>query len=244
MTSLSELRAIEEERIADERAALEAAHLARIAAREAEARARADAEAARLREEHLAKLAIENARFEAEREARLKIEAAEAAERTRQQAILAETRLAQELELRRAEVAKKRPTWMLVVTAFATLAAFALIYVAIERTRASAESKQRAQIAVQQEREMRRELDELASSLATLQTELDGLSGLTAKALDDLAEKQTAAERAVAKAELHRLREAERDLRNRQEKLRLERERLKRIEKIKMSEECLKNSIC
>jgi len=45
MASLSELREIEHERIADERAALRAAELARAAARDAEARAIAEAEA-------------------------------------------------------------------------------------------------------------------------------------------------------------------------------------------------------
>ena len=58
LTSLSELRAIEEQRIADERAATQVAELARIAAREADARAKAAAEAARQREEFEAKLAI------------------------------------------------------------------------------------------------------------------------------------------------------------------------------------------
>ena len=244
LTSLSELRAIEEERVADERAAIEAAQFARIAAREAEARAAEAAAAAKLREEHEAQLAIELAKVEAEREARLKIEAAEAAERTRQQAILAETRFAQEMELRRAEVAKKRPTWMLAVTVVATLAAFALIYVAIERTRTSEQAKERARIAMQQEREMRHQLDDLSDSLVALQGELDTLSGRTNKAIDDLARANGAAQAAAAKAEIDRLRAKERELRQRQEQIRIEKERLKRNQKVKVDEKCLKQSIC
>ncbi|MDQ3336021.1 MAG: hypothetical protein M4D80_12700 [Myxococcota bacterium] len=238
------MRAIEEERVADERAAVQAAHCARIAAREAEDRAVADAAAVKAREEHEAKLAIELAKVEAEREARLKIEATEAAERTRQQAILAETRLAQEMELRRAEVAKKRPTWMVAVTVVATLAAFALIYVAIERTRTSEQAKERARIAVAQEREMRRQLEDLSASLVALEAQLDKLSGRTSKAITDLAEAEGAAQTAAAKKEIDRLRAEERDLRNRQEQIRIEKERIKRKEIIKIDKKCLTQAIC
>jgi hypothetical protein len=244
LTSLSELRAIEEERVADERAAVQAAHLARIAAREAEERALADAAAAKIREMHEAALAIEQAKVEAEREARLKIEATEAAERTRQQAILAETRLAQEMELRRAEVAKKRPTWMVAVTAVAILAAFALIYVAIDRTRTSEQAKERARIAMAQEREMRHQLEELTTSLVSLQGELDTLSGRTNKAIDDLAKADNAAQAAAAKKEIDRLRAEERGIRQRQEQIRIDKERIERKKKIKLDEKCLTQAIC
>jgi len=244
LASLSELRAIEEERIADERAAVHAAELARVAAREAEQHARDQAAAAKQREEHEAKLAIETARLEAEREARLKIEAAEAAERTRQQAILAETRLAQEMELRRAEVAKQRPTWMVAVTVVATLAAFALIYVAIERTRAGEEAKERERIAIQQEREMRHELDELSTTLANLQRELGILSAKTNKAMDDLAAADNAAKVAAAKAEIDRLRAKERELRRQQEDAAERKRKLERGRPIKVDDKCLKESIC
>ena len=56
---------------------------------------------------------IEDAKIAAEREAWLRVEAASAAERARHAIALEEHRIAQELELRRAEVAKTRPTWML-----------------------------------------------------------------------------------------------------------------------------------
>ena len=49
----------------------------------------------------------------------MRVESAEAAERARQQAALEQSRMQQEMDLRRAEVAKKRPTWMLVVTGLA-----------------------------------------------------------------------------------------------------------------------------
>jgi len=71
-------------------------------------------------------LRIETARENAEREARMRVESAEAMERNRVQAALEQQRLQQEMELRRAEVAKKRPTWMLAVTGVALVAAIGL----------------------------------------------------------------------------------------------------------------------
>jgi len=244
LASLSELRAIEEQRIADERAAVQAAELACIAAREAARRANEQAEAAKLREAHEAKLAIETARLDAEREARLKIEAAEVAERTRQQAILAEARLAQEMELRRAEVAKKRPTWMIAVTVVATLAAFVLVYVAIDRTRAGEHAKEREALAIQQQREMAHELEELSTTLSNLQAELAVLSKKTNKAIDDLAAADNAAKVAAAKAEIDRLRAKEREIRRQQEEAAERKRKLERGQKIKMDDKCLKQSIC
>lgn len=205
LASLSELRAIEEQRVIDEREAERAIARANLAAREAEARARDEAVAAQRRAEHEAALALEAARFATAREARLQAEAAEAAERTRQHAILAESRLAQEMELRRAEVAKRRPTWMLVVTAAATLAAFVLIYIAIDRTRASEHAKERERIAVAQKREMKLQLEDMASSLANLEGDLHGLAKRTQQALDDLATVETEAQKTALRARIERI---------------------------------------
>jgi hypothetical protein len=245
LASLSELREIEEQRVADERAAERAVALAQIAAREAEAAARADAIAAQRRAEHEATLAVEHARLAAEREARLRIEATEAAERTRQQAILAESRLAQELELRRAEVARKRPTWMVAVTAAATLAAFVLIYVAIDRTKASEDARQRERVAVQQKRDMKHQLEELSASLASLQGDLDALSTKTLAALDDLAKAKGREAEAAAAAKVKRLDDEARALKAKRDKLREERERIENTPKpVKIDPKCLTQSIC
>src|SRR5690606_8448283 len=65
MTSLSELRAIEQQRIADERAARERQRLAEIEARRVAEQARIAAEQARLRAEREERLRIEEARIEA-----------------------------------------------------------------------------------------------------------------------------------------------------------------------------------
>src|SRR5262249_35614528 len=125
LASLSELRAIEQERIADERAAVERARAAEVEAKRVAEQARLDAEQARIRAEREQRMRIEQARLDAEREARMKVMAAEAAERARLETALEHQRVAEELELRRAEIAKKRPTWMLVVTGVALVATIA-----------------------------------------------------------------------------------------------------------------------
>src|SRR4051812_45573044 len=73
--SLSELRDIERQRIADERAAIQRAEAARIAAREAAERQVREEEEARVTAEREARLAAEHARLEGEREERRRIDA-------------------------------------------------------------------------------------------------------------------------------------------------------------------------
>ena len=244
MASLSELRDIENQRIEDERAAVQAAEAARIAARDAEERAKAAAEAARIREEHEAKLAIEKARLDAEREARMKIEAAEAAERTRQQAMLAEQRLAQELELRRAEIARKRPTWMLAVTAIATLAAFVLIYVAVEHKRASERAETARAAAEAQKREMRHQLDELGVTMAAIESEAAMLDERTVKLQAQVKAADTAAKAAEAQAELDRIAQRKRDNDRKRRDAAKRKWDLERADGVKVPEKCKGNVLC
>src|SRR5262249_42633942 len=141
LASLHELKAIEEQRIADERAVVERARADELEARRAAEQARVDAEEARLRAERDERIRIEEARVAAEREARLRVEAHEASERARHQAELDHHRLEQEMELRRAEVAKKRPTWMLAVTGLAVCGGIALAVFAYERAQQATDSE-------------------------------------------------------------------------------------------------------
>src|SRR5262245_40732498 len=132
LTSLSELREIEQQRIADEHAAIERERAAEREARRAAEQARSDAEAARIGAGRDERLRIEQARVDAEREARLRVEASDAAERTRYQAALEQRRLEEEMQLRRAEILQKRPRWMVAVTALAVVAAVGLGWLAIK----------------------------------------------------------------------------------------------------------------
>src|SRR3954464_10397781 len=74
----------------------------------------------------------------------MRVESAEAAERQRQQAALEQQRLQQEMELRRAEVAKKRPTWMLAVTGIALVGVVVAIILVMKFSGQSDEDRQKA----------------------------------------------------------------------------------------------------
>ena len=150
-------------------------------------------------------LEIERAREGAEREVRMRVESAEATERQRQQAALEQQRLQHEMELRRADIAKKRPTWMLAVTGFALIAAIALIFFAVARMRDSetdrAKRQEAEKIAVQAQKdaqEAQDKVERLAADLADLDKKLGS-------AVDGVIAAQTDADRANAKANLVRL---------------------------------------
>jgi len=147
MSSLSELKAIHHERIADEQASFERARMAEIEARRAAEDAVRAAADAKLREEREARVRIEEARVAAEREARLKLEAAEAGARARYAAELEQQRQLQETELRRAEIAKQRPKWMIAVTGVAIAAGLALGAFAIQSARDAAAARDQQAIA-------------------------------------------------------------------------------------------------
>ena len=195
MTSLDELRAIQHQRIADEKASFERERQADADARRAAEQARVAAEEAKLRDEREAALRIEQARVAAEREVRLRVEAAEAAERARLQLQLEEQRRADEIDLRRAEVAKKRPTWMLAVTGLAVCAGLALTWFAVERAH-DAEIAQTATERAQKERELAMaELQQSRDELVKIQGNLEQIEGALAAAQKAVIDAQTYADR-------------------------------------------------
>jgi len=192
MSSLSELKAIHHERIADEQASFERARIAEFEARRAAEEAVRAAAEAKLREERDAQIRIEEARVAAEREARMKVEAAEAAERARYAAELEQQRQFQEAELRRAEIAKKRPRWMIAVTGVAVAAGLALGYMAIQsahEAELAAEQQKAAehdkQVAKEQAAQARVELAELEKSLDGSTAKLDELTRALTAAQND-----------------------------------------------------------
>jgi hypothetical protein len=195
MTSLDELRAIQQQRIADEKASFERERQAEAEARRAAEQARVAAEDAKLREQRDAMLRIEQARVAAEREVRLRVEAAEAAEHTRLQLQLEEQRRMDEMDLRRAEVAKKRPTWMLAVTGLAVCAGLALTWFAVQRAH-DAEAANAATDRAQRARELAMaELQQSRDELAKIQSSLDQFEGTLVAAQKAVGDAQTDADR-------------------------------------------------
>jgi len=206
MTSLAELRAIEEERIASERAAITAElEGKKRAVLEAEQRAR-DAAEAKLAAERAEEIRIAREREQAERAARMHVEAAEATERARLAAALEQERTAQELDLRRQEVAKKRPTWMVAVTIGAVLAAGALTWFGYDRYQQAQAANEQEEIAKKAAEQARRDRDVAIAKMTAMDNELAALSTRVDKAIEQVVIADGAAARLAAKQNLDKLR--------------------------------------
>ncbi|CAN5456258.1 hypothetical protein BH11MYX1_BH11MYX1_34140 [soil metagenome] len=175
VTSLDELRSLHLQRLENERARDAREQLATVEAtrtREAAARASADV---KVREERAALLALETARAAAEREARLRIEVGEAAERARHQGELDAERQRHELEIRREEARRRRPRWMIAVTALAVCGGLALAYVAVGAARDANAAHERTIAAEQRAREAKESARQSEAQLAAMSTDLEGV---------------------------------------------------------------------
>jgi hypothetical protein len=243
LSSLSELKAIEEQRIAEERAARDHEVAARIAAVEAAEHARVAAEVARLESERQAQLALERTRYEAEREARIRIETAEAAERARYQAQLQAQRQAEELAIAREQVARQRPTWMLAVTALAVVAAGVMVWFTLRWHQATIDADAARAVSEEESRVARADAEESRKALLGLEATVAQLDGEIATAL-------LAAEKAKTKIEAEAVAKRVADLERRKAAARaaIAKERheqwLRDRGHIKVKDKCKTNALC
>ncbi|MBK9031650.1 MAG: hypothetical protein IPL61_10000 [Myxococcales bacterium] len=186
--SLRELRTIEESRVKEEESAAVEVEQARI-------RARLEAER-RVKEEEDAKVraAEEAARHEREmtemrlREEQMRIQETEARARAEHQAQLEASRLQHEMEIRRVEASKKRPTWLVITVGVAVVAAAIAIFVTVQKINAKDKADQDRR-AAQAEKEKAEEAKKAAEKAQRdLEVEVEGfrvtLAGLT-KQMDD-----------------------------------------------------------
>jgi uncharacterized protein YhaN len=241
--SLRELRQIEENRVQEEEHAVRSAEQARATAAQEAERRRREAEEAKAREERDELLRIEQARENAEREARMRVESAEATERQRQQAALEQQRLQQEMELRRAEVAKKRPTWMLVVTGLAIVGTIAAGIFAVHligssaADRAAKEKAERARDqAVQEAKEAQEKVEKLSNDLADLDKKVN-------TAVNGVVAAQNDADRKAAAANLATLQQQKRDMEQRIAAAKAAADKANRAKGVHLSQECLDNPL-
>jgi hypothetical protein len=244
MTSLHELRAIEQQRIADERTAVERRRAAEAAAAAAQEQARVDAAAARERAEREERLRIEQARADAEREARMRVEATDAAERTRLAAQLEQERLQHEMELRRAEVAKKRPTWMVAVTAIAVAAGVAFAVFAVDRMHEAQVAQDATARADAEKADAKRQAAAAVAQLDAMQRDLDELDAKVKTAQDTLELARTAEARKEAQVLLAEANRKAREARDRLEKQRIEHDRQVRRQGIHVDDCGANNVLC
>jgi hypothetical protein len=247
--SLSELRDIERQRVADEIAAIQRAEAARIAAREAAERRAREEEAARAkaeREERLAaeqaRLAAEQARLEAEREERRRIDAAAAAELARQQVALEQARVERELELRRQALARTRPTWMVAVVGLSLAAAGALLWAALSSRAIAEEASTRARVAVLDREQARADAREARERLDRLGRELESASQAIQSALHGLERLRTQDERDALEAKLRREQQRLREIEAQRRRAIEAEERRRRKEVFQLPPQCATNA--
>jgi len=242
--SLSELRDIEKQRIADEIAALQREEAARTTAREAaERRVREEAEV-RARAEREAQLAAEHARLTAEREERRRIDATAAAELARQQVALEAVRMDREHELRRAELARMRPTWMKVVMGLSLAAAGAMIVLALSSRSLAAEASERSRVALLDRDAAREESRQAREGLAALRRELEANSQAIQTALTELGRAKTAIQLAEVEAKLRREHDKAQALEDKRKRDEAAREKAIRDAGAVVPPECLHSTLC
>jgi colicin import membrane protein len=241
--SLRELRQIEENRVQEEEHAVRSAEQARATAAQEADRRRREAEEAKARAERDEILRIEQARENAEREARMRVESAEAAERQRAQAALEQQRLQQEMELRRAEVAKKRPTWMLAVTGLAIVGTIAAGILTVHLVRSSAAdraAKEQAEHvrdqAVEEAKEAQEKVEKLSNDLADLDKKVS-------TAVDGVMAAQNDADRKAASANLEKLRQQKIEMEQRIQAAKSAAAKAERAKGVHLSKECLENPL-
>lgn len=241
--SLRELRQIEENRVEEEAHAVRSAEEARRMAIEAEDRRKRDEEDAKLRAERDHQRAIEDAKVAAEREARMRVESAEASERARQQAALEQQRLQQEMELRRAEVAKKRPTWMLAVTGIAIVGVIVAIIVGVRAYSQSQEDAQKREQAERASEEYGKQVKEAQALLEKAQKDLDENGAKVDKAISDVGAAQDAVALKAAQQRLQELQREQSEIRSRVEAAKAAAEHANRLKGVHISEECKNNPL-
>jgi hypothetical protein len=192
--SLRELRDIEHRRVADEKAVAKAAE-------EAKERARV-AEVARVAAEREAAEAAERSRKEAELAARnrqlaedaIRIQETEARLRAEALARLESDRLAYEVELRREEIARKRPRWLIGVATGCAVVALGVGMLAMKASNTAKESKERA---LQVELARQKTLDEIAAQekkIADLESDIRNAKSEIEKKNLEIKKKQAEAE--------------------------------------------------
>lgn len=243
LASLEELKQIEQQRVADEQAAIVQAAAAREQARLDAERSEREAAEAKVRAEHEAMLAAQRMRLEADREARLRVEAEEAAEHARQMAALEERRMVAELELRREEVAKTRPKWMIAVTAFALVGASLLVLLALHWYQAARDADRARDEALRAVAAAQDQTKLAMVDLAKAEADVKALGLRVDDAIVRVRDAQSKADREAAAANLRELQRQEQIKRDFAAKKAADVAHKKRVEQVTIDQACLNNSL-
>jgi hypothetical protein len=194
LVSLRELRTIEDTRVRSEE---EQRLQARADERRRIEEERRRVEAERERREHEERQRLEELERQRREEA-LRLQEAEQRARIQAQAALEQQRLAQEMELRRHEISKKRPTWLLAVVGVLVVLGGGLGVWGYQTYQAGQQARDHARLASQQLEEQRQQLLALAAEIETLNQQIGDAETRLAKAT-------TADEKAAAQKRLDNL---------------------------------------
>ena len=147
------------------------------------------------------------------------------------------------MELRRAEVAKKRPTWMLAITGLALIAAVGLIFFALwskHRSDKANEEKERADLIAKQAVEDAKEAQERVEKLSN---DLADLDKKVSSAINAVVAAQNDADRKRAAADLDKLQQQKRDMEQRIAAAKAAADKANRAKGLHISQECLDNPL-
>jgi DNA repair exonuclease SbcCD ATPase subunit len=241
--SLRELRQIEESRVSEEESAIRNAEAAKVRAKQDEERRVREAAEAKERAIADEQRRIKELELAREHESRLKLEATEAAERARHQAALEQERLQQEMALRRAEVAKKRPTWMVAVMLTALVGLAGGVAFAIHKMGKSDEDQAARAVAEKNAADAQKAAKEAQETVDKLQRDLEDLDKRVGTAVDAVVAAQTDADRAGAKARLEKLRAEQAAQQQAIANAKAAADRAKRLGGLHVSQKCLDNPL-
>ncbi|MBA3540318.1 MAG: hypothetical protein H0T79_11885 [Deltaproteobacteria bacterium] len=241
--SLRELRELEQRRISDEQTARRDVEAAKVAAAEAAEQRKLDTAATQLRAEREERYRIEAARAEAARQERLALEAHETAERARHQAMLDAERMREELDLRRIEASKKRPKWMVVVTALASVATVVLVWFTIQAMNQSDRSAEATRVAEAKSEAAIQARKDSDGELAGLQAQVAQLDGKVSRAVADMVAAEGDVARRKAKRALDEANEQKAATQRAIAKATAERDRVIRNTKVLISKDCAENAL-
>ncbi len=241
--SLRELRQIEESRVSEEENAVRNAEAAKLRAKQDEERRVIDVAESKARAIADEQRRIKELELAREHESRLKLEATEAGERARHQAALEQDRLQQEMALRRAEVAKKRPTWMIGVMVTAVIGLAGGVAFAIHKAGKSDQDNAARAVAEQRAAEAEKAAKEAEDTVNKLQRDLEDLNIRVGAAVDGVVAAQNDADRAGAKSKLEALRREQAEQQSRIAAAKAAAERAKRLGGLKIDKRCLDNPL-
>jgi hypothetical protein len=239
--SLRELRQIEENRVQEEEDAARTAEEGRIRAKMEEERRRREEEEARIKAEQDEEKRLRE--MDAHRAHDEKVRVGEAAARAQadHNARLEQERLQHEMEIRRHEVAKKRPTWLLVLAGVLVVAIGVAVYLIIQRNKEN-ERKAKENAALQQQNDEKdriikankEQIDLLNASMASLQGELDDLDKQLDDAFDAIKNAKNDSDRRAANDRVDTVRKKKAKVKEQQEETK---------KKINISQACLDNPL-